>query len=74
MDEYKSSHTIIKALKGAKDPPGSSTFSKIEIARNAWEDAELRFPNKDEFVVDWLLSNFVKDRENTRSGMQSAPA
>ena len=66
MDEYTSAHAIIKALKGPKDPPEENGLSKIAIASRTWKDSELHFPNKDEMLVDWLLSTLSREKTNDR--------
>ncbi|KAH8120637.1 hypothetical protein DFH11DRAFT_1685876 [Phellopilus nigrolimitatus] len=64
MDDYVSSHTIIKALKGSSEPPKLGGPSKIEIAHHAWASTDLYFPNKDEVLAEWILSVFLKDKGN----------
>lgn len=66
MDDYSSSHAIIKALKGAQDPPYPGGPSKIEIARYAWRAEDVHFPSKDEVLTEWILSNFLKDKGKNR--------
>jgi hypothetical protein len=50
-----SASALIKALKGAADPPQADWPSKIEIAREAWNDRELYVPRKAEALRDWVL-------------------
>ncbi|EJD04377.1 uncharacterized protein FOMMEDRAFT_155506 [Fomitiporia mediterranea MF3/22] len=60
MDELTSSHGIIKALKGSEDPVFPGGPSKIELAGETWRSATIHFPNKDEVLVEWILSSFIK--------------
>ncbi|KAI5119926.1 hypothetical protein M0805_000891 [Coniferiporia weirii] len=64
MDEYFSSHAIIKALKGSADPPKPAGPSKILIAQHAWESTDIPFPNKDEVLAEWVLSTFSRVKGN----------
>lgn len=60
-----SAQDFIKALRAHADPPHANGPSKIEIAREAWESSGIEFPNKDEVVVDWLLTRLLKDKAKT---------
>lgn len=66
MEEYSSSHAIVRALKGPSDPPIPGGISKIEIARKTWDSKDIHFPNKEEVLVEWILSSFLKDKASTR--------
>ncbi|CEP18278.1 hypothetical protein [Parasitella parasitica] len=50
------SEKIAKALKGA----GFSSKQKIEKAKEAWTNDAIFFPNKDDFLFDWICSAFAK--------------
>ncbi|KAI8099521.1 uncharacterized protein BX664DRAFT_255993 [Halteromyces radiatus] len=45
-----SSEKIAKALKGS----GLNTKERINIAIDAWNNDKIFFPNKDDFLFDWL--------------------
>lgn len=75
-----SAQDFIKALRAHPDPPHANGPSKIEIAREAWDSTDLDFPNKDEVVVDWLLTRLLKDKAKPgwvlsflRSAVQDEP-
>lgn len=57
-----SSQDFVRSLKAASDPPVIGGLSKIEIARQAWEDASFYVPSKAEVIVDWILGKFLKDK------------
>ncbi|KAH9937475.1 Urb2/Npa2 family-domain-containing protein [Fomitopsis serialis] len=57
-----SAQDFIKTLKAHSDPPHANGPSKIELAREAWDNASFLFPNKDEVIVDWLLTRLLKDK------------
>ena len=61
-----SAQEFIKALKAHPDPLHVNGPSKIELARKAWDSTNLDFPNKDEVVVDWLLTCLLKN--NAKQG------
>lgn len=46
---------LIKALKGASDPPVAGGSSKIALAAAAWEDTGLLVPRKADVIRDWVL-------------------
>lgn len=50
------SEKIAKALKGA----GLSAKQRIEKATEAWNNEAIFFPNKDDFLFDWICSAFAK--------------
>ena len=50
------SEKIAKALKGA----GLSSKQRIENANEAWTNDAIFFPNKDDFLFDWICSAFAK--------------
>ncbi|KAI7907434.1 Urb2/Npa2 family-domain-containing protein [Cokeromyces recurvatus] len=55
MDEL-TSEKIAKALKGA----GLSANQRIEIANKAWTNDAVFFPNKSEFLFEWICSTFAR--------------
>ncbi|KAA1468590.1 hypothetical protein DENSPDRAFT_833947 [Dentipellis sp. KUC8613] len=58
----QSSQTFVRALKAPSDPPKPGDPTKIEIARQAWNTASFRVPNKGETIVEFLLTRLLKDR------------
>lgn len=66
MDKYATPQAIIKALKAPNDPPASGEPSKLAIAQRAWISSNIYFPNKDEVLVDWLLTTLLKEKSNER--------
>lgn len=57
---------FIRALKAPFDPPQPGGPLKIDIARLAWDNAQLYVPNKSEAIVEWLLSRLLKDKSKAR--------
>lgn len=55
-----SSEQIAKALKGA----GLSTEQRIVTATEAWRNVQLFFPNKDDFLLDWLCGALTMTKTN----------
>ncbi|CCM02194.1 uncharacterized protein FIBRA_04274 [Fibroporia radiculosa] len=53
---------FIRALKAPSDPPRLDSSLKIELAREAWEDATFHLPNKGEVIADWILTRLLKDK------------
>ncbi|KAI7866846.1 hypothetical protein BDF14DRAFT_1727414 [Spinellus fusiger] len=53
---HVSSEQIAKALKGA----GLSTEQRIIAATDAWKNDDVFFPNKDEFLFEWLCTALSK--------------
>ncbi|KAG0170859.1 hypothetical protein DFQ28_001467 [Apophysomyces sp. BC1034] len=51
-----SSEKIAKALKGA----GLSTAGRIDTATEAWRDDDVFFPNKDDFLFEWVCTALTK--------------
>lgn len=50
------SEKIAKALKGA----GLSAEQRIVKANEAWKNNAIFFPNKDDFLLEWICSAFAK--------------
>ncbi|KAJ3828501.1 Urb2/Npa2 family-domain-containing protein [Lentinula raphanica] len=64
MDLFlSSSQNFVKALKASSDPPSVGSFSKLEIARAAWDQKTFYAPRKAEVIVDFILNRFVKSNE-----------
>lgn len=61
-----SANDFIRALKAPSDPPHPNGPSKIQIARQAWDNNNLYVPGKAEIIVDWILTRFLKDRTKDR--------
>ena len=53
---------FIRSLKASSDPPHPGGPLKLDIARQAWDDAQLYVPNKSEAIVEWLLSRMLKEK------------
>ncbi|KAL0077626.1 hypothetical protein F4703DRAFT_1760962, partial [Phycomyces blakesleeanus] len=51
-----SSEKIARALKGA----GLSSKQRIEAATEAWLNDDLFFPNKDDFLFEWLCNLLIR--------------
>lgn len=66
MEPLHSSQAFVRALKGASDPPIAGGRSKIELARNAWENVLFYVPRKEEVIADWLLTKLIKDKDKDR--------
>lgn len=60
MADRMSSEQIAKALKGA----GLSTEQRIVTATEAWRNVQLFFPNKDDFLLDWLCGALTMTKTN----------
>lgn len=60
----QSSQSFVRALKAPSDPPQPDGPSKVEIARQAWENTSFYVPNKGEVIVEWLLTKLLKDKSN----------
>ncbi|PSR71300.1 hypothetical protein EW026_g399 [Hermanssonia centrifuga] len=58
-----SAQEFIRALKAPSDPPHPDGLSKVDIARQAWDDTSLYVPNKEEAITDWILTRFLKDKD-----------
>lgn len=58
----QSSQSFVRALKAPSDPPHPGGQSKIELAREAWDNTSFYVPNKGEVIADWLLSKLLKDK------------
>ncbi|KAI0757227.1 Urb2/Npa2 family-domain-containing protein [Daedaleopsis nitida] len=67
MHTPQNAQDFIRALKASSDPPHAGGPLKVDIARQAWDDAHLYVPNKAEAIVDWLLSRLLKDKSRERS-------
>lgn len=59
----QSSQSFVRALKAPSDPPHAGGQSKIELAREAWDNTEFYVPNKGVIIADWLLSKLLKDKD-----------
>ncbi|KAH0590433.1 hypothetical protein H2248_000586 [Termitomyces sp. 'cryptogamus'] len=64
MTSIDTPQAFIRALKAPSDPPAQGGRLKIEIARQIWDDSSFLVPNKAEVVVDWILSKFLKEKDN----------
>ncbi|RSH81319.1 uncharacterized protein EHS24_008762 [Apiotrichum porosum] len=52
--------SLIKALKGAADPPTKGGPSKVELATAAWNDVDLVVPRKADVVRDWIVEAWTR--------------
>ena len=55
-----SASTLIKALRGAADPPQPGWPSKAEIALAAWRDTTFHVPRKEDVLRDWVLDSWSR--------------
>ncbi|EIN13586.1 hypothetical protein PUNSTDRAFT_129265 [Punctularia strigosozonata HHB-11173 SS5] len=62
VHQINTSQDIVRALRAPVDPPKPGGPSKIEIARTAWNDGSLNFPQKREFLLEYVLSRFLKEK------------
>jgi hypothetical protein len=62
MSYLESSQNFARALKAQSDPPNPGEPSKIEIARQAWEDGSFKVTNKAEATVEFILNRLLKDK------------
>ena len=74
MQAAHNAQDFIRALKAPSDPPQAGGPLKIDIARQAWDDAHLYVPNKAEAIVDWVLARLLKDRSKERCALLSHPS
>ncbi|KAI0343910.1 hypothetical protein BDW22DRAFT_1473650 [Trametopsis cervina] len=58
-----SAQDFIRALKASSDPPQPGGPSKLEIARKTWDDESLYVPNKQENIVEWILTRLLKEKD-----------
>lgn len=59
-----SSQDFIRALKASSD---TGTPSKIQIASQAWNESTFYVPNKDQVIVDWILTRLLKEKSKELS-------
>ncbi|KAG6837114.1 hypothetical protein H0H93_014420 [Arthromyces matolae] len=62
MTSIETPQGFVRALKASSDPLEDGQ-SKIEIARQVWDNTSFHVPNKTEVIVDWILSKFLKDKD-----------
>jgi hypothetical protein len=60
--QLRTPEDYVRALKAAEDPPRPSEASKIEIARTVWDDQQINFPQKREFLFEFILSRLLKEK------------
>ncbi|CAK9780125.1 unnamed protein product [Cutaneotrichosporon oleaginosum] len=53
---------LIKALKGASDPPVAGGPTKIALAAAAWADEGLVVPRKADVIRDWVLEAWARPK------------
>nr|XP_019050767.1 hypothetical protein I302_01209 [Kwoniella bestiolae CBS 10118]OCF29697.1 hypothetical protein I302_01209 [Kwoniella bestiolae CBS 10118] len=51
---------LIKALKGASDPPQPDAPPKIDIALTAWKQDSFHVPRKAEVLRDWVIESWSR--------------
>ena len=59
----KSAQEFVRALKAPSDPPDTGGPVKIQIASEVWHDSSFHVPNKEEVIVDWILTRLLKDKD-----------
>lgn len=62
MTGLQSSQNFVRTLKSPNDPPVPGGPLKIALAEQAWEDTTFRVANKEEVIVDWLLTKWLKEK------------
>lgn len=62
-----SAQEFVKALKASADPPHPGGPTKLDIARATWDDHSVYVPNKDETIVEWILTRLLKEKDTQRS-------
>ncbi|KAJ3571342.1 hypothetical protein NP233_g3811 [Leucocoprinus birnbaumii] len=67
MTAIQTSQEFIRALKAPSDPPTEGGPTKIEIARQSWDNNAFFLPSKPQVVADWLLSSLLKDKSQPPS-------
>lgn len=55
---------LIKALKAPKEDPNQR---KIDLATEAWNDADLLIPRKAEVLADWVLEAWTRSKPGPNS-------
>ena len=58
-----SAQEFVKALKAPSDPPDADGPLKIQIVTQAWHDSGFHVPNKEEVIVEWILTRLLKDKD-----------
>ncbi|KAI0085622.1 Urb2/Npa2 family-domain-containing protein [Irpex rosettiformis] len=58
-----SAQEFIRALKASSDPPQPGGPTKLELAIGTWHDKSLLVPNKEENIVEWLLTRLLKEKD-----------
>lgn len=71
--EALSAQSFIRALKAPTDPPEPGGPSKIALAQSAWTTSSFNIPNKNEAIVDFLLTRLLKDKSRERWACQTLP-
>jgi hypothetical protein len=56
-----SAQEFVRALKLQSDPQ-----TKLELARKTWDDSSFLVPNKEENIVEWILTRLLKEKDATR--------
>ncbi|KAF8624871.1 hypothetical protein AX15_005748 [Amanita polypyramis BW_CC] len=62
MTSIQSSQDFVRALKSATDPPFPGGPSKVEIAKQVWNNVSFYVPSKAEVITDWVLTKLLKDK------------
>ncbi|KAI8368319.1 uncharacterized protein BYT42DRAFT_503785 [Radiomyces spectabilis] len=60
------SEQIAKALKGS----GLTTEQRIVTATEAWQNETIFFPNKDDFLFEWLCTSLTKYNQKRLANYQ----
>ncbi|WVW80534.1 hypothetical protein I302_102519 [Kwoniella bestiolae CBS 10118] len=56
---------LIKALKGASDPPQPDAPPKIDIALTAWKQDSFHVPRKAEVLRDWVIESWSRTHKKS---------
>ena len=59
-----SAQEFVRALKASSDPPQPGGPTKLELAIHTWHDKSMLVPNKEENIVEWLLTRLLKDKDS----------
>ncbi|TFK76878.1 hypothetical protein BDN72DRAFT_890675 [Pluteus cervinus] len=57
-----SSQDFVRALRTGSDPPVQGGPTKIELAKQTWDDATFYVPEKAKVIAEWILSTFAKEK------------
>ncbi|KAI0690683.1 Urb2/Npa2 family-domain-containing protein [Cytidiella melzeri] len=61
-----SAQDFVRALRAPSDPPQPGGPTKLELARATWDDESRLVPNKEENIVEWILTRLLKEKDTSR--------